>query len=109
MGPMLLKPCDHAGIERAMPTENPMSHPTVMLRKSAWKEIGGYKGDGRCEDYRMWAEMMLAGFKFANMEQALLIYQHTHDGDPAYGEWRDSVLTEIQEMFSKGKRVVVNA
>jgi glycosyltransferase involved in cell wall biosynthesis len=102
MGPMAQMPLSHREIEKAMYTQNPMCHPTVMFRKSAWKKVGGYKGDGRCEDYRMWSEMVMAGCRLANMEEALLIYQHTHDGDHEYSTWRDSVLQEIQQNYIEG-------
>ena len=99
MGPMAQMPLSHEDIELAMPTQNPMCHPTVIFRKSAWQKVGGYKGDGRCEDYRMWTDMMVAGCRFANMEEPLLIYQHTHEGDSKYASWRDSILQEIQSSY----------
>lgn len=101
-GPMNLMPLTHDAIKGEMPHKNPISHPTVMFRKDAWKNIGGYKGDGRCEDYRMWAEMIMKGCRFANMEEALVIYTHTHEGDVQYAEWRDSVFPEIWEILNEG-------
>jgi len=105
MGPMAQLPLTHKAISDALYHMNALAHPTVMFRKRAWQLAGGYKGDGRCEDYRLWTDMMVAGCRFANMEEALLIYQHTHDGDGEYTDWRDSVLQDIQTQYME--RMVV--
>jgi len=99
MGPMAQMPLLHREIADAMYKMNPICHPTVMFRKDAWQSVGGYKGDGRCEDFRLWADMVVAGHRLANMEEALVIYQHTHDGDRQYAAWRDSALREIRDSY----------
>jgi len=102
MGPMHRLAITHDAICEKMLTENPMAHPAVIFRKAAWEKVGGYKGDGRCEDYRLWVEMRLAGCRFANLEEPVLIYQHTHEGNAPYATWRDSVLNEIRGLLQKG-------
>ena len=102
MGPMHALATSHEAICERMKSENPMSHPTVAFRKQAWQQVGGYKGDGRCEDYRLWVEMRLAGCQFANLSEPLLIYQHTHEGNATYATWRDSILSEIKSRLHEG-------
>jgi glycosyltransferase involved in cell wall biosynthesis len=108
MGPMAEMPLSHEDIEAAISTRNPMCHPTVIFKKAAFRRVGGYKGDGRCEDYRLWTDMMVAGCRFVNMEEALLIYQHTHADDNSYAAWRDSVLQEIQSNYIERKVAMAN-
>jgi hypothetical protein len=52
--------------------------------------------------------MMVAGCRFVNMEEALLIYQHTHADDNSYAAWRDSVLQEIQSNYIERKVAMAN-
>jgi glycosyltransferase involved in cell wall biosynthesis len=107
MGPMHQMPIKHEDIIELMANQNPMCHPTTVFRKQAWQKVGGYKGDGRCEDYRLWTDMAVAGYRFANMKEALLIYQHTHEGDSEYSEWRDSILQQIRDGFTQ-RMVTIN-
>lgn len=94
-------PLTHEDIQAAMHSMNPLCHPTVVFRKAMWEKVGGYKGDGRCEDLRLWTDIMVAGGRFENLSDDLLIYTHTHDGDPKYAAWRDSILVEIHGSYAE--------
>ena len=70
-------PCAHAEIARAMPRYNPLAHPSVMFRKAAILEAGGYdEGPARvCEDYELWCRLAKRGLCFANLKESLLSYR----------------------------------
>lgn len=62
----------------------PFGHPTVMMRTTLVKQLGGYKAVGKqksvdlCEDYDLWERAALAGWKMTNVQEVLLMYrQHT--------------------------------
>ena len=56
----------------------PFVHPSVMIRTSALKKIGGYRVDKetrRCEDYDLWMRLYAAGEKGYNLSKILFNYR----------------------------------
>lgn len=51
---------------------NPLNHPSVMYRKSAVEEAGGYKKMLWFEDYYLWVRMLQNGAKFYNIQEPLV-------------------------------------
>ncbi|MGB0767405.1 MAG: glycosyltransferase [Phycisphaeraceae bacterium] len=73
---------DHPALDAemrwALRTTNPVSHPTVMLRRSAVLEAGNYRElAGGPEDYDLWVRMALI-VRFATLETPLMRYR-LHD------------------------------
>ncbi len=70
-------PLGHEAILRTMRRHNAIAQPTVMLRRSAWQAVGGYRdyGEGACEDYELWSRLLRAGHRFANLPDVLLRYR----------------------------------
>jgi cellulose synthase/poly-beta-1,6-N-acetylglucosamine synthase-like glycosyltransferase len=65
-------PVGDAAIKEYMKKRCPMNQVTVMLRKSAVEQVGGYI-DWYCEeDYYLWVRMHLAGMTFANLSDVLV-------------------------------------
>ncbi len=56
-----------AQIKRDMKKRCPMNHVSVMYKKSAVAEAGGYLDWRWNEDYYLWIRMQLSGAKFANV------------------------------------------
>lgn len=53
----------------------PFVHPTLLIKKHALQEIGGYPLYKRCEDYAMEFEMYCHGYKGYILEEKLLKYR----------------------------------
>lgn len=70
-------PRAHAEIVAAMRRFNPVAQPAVMLRRTAFAAVGGYRdaGEGACEDYELWSRMAQQGFRFENLDDVLLRYR----------------------------------
>jgi glycosyltransferase involved in cell wall biosynthesis len=70
-------PASHDAIVAAMPHFNPIAQPSVMFRKKAVVEAGGYRYDRypAVEDYELWSRLATQGVKFANLPEALLKYR----------------------------------
>lgn len=77
---------------RAVPTEpeevkkfcakrNPMNHMSVTLRKSDVLAAGGYLSFDKFEDYYLWARMIAAGYRLANLKELCV---HVRAGDELY-------------------------
>jgi len=70
-------PTEHETILRTMRRHNAIAQPAVMLRRTAFDAVGGYRdyGEGACEDYELWSRMLRAGHRFANLAEVVLRYR----------------------------------
>lgn len=74
-------PCTDAKIKSSLWTRNPICHPTVMLRREAILEAGGYLGGRNSEDYDLWLRLASTKkWRFANLSEPLLSYNISPDG-----------------------------
>jgi glycosyltransferase involved in cell wall biosynthesis len=65
-------PLEHAVIERRMRMRCVMNHVSCLLRRRAVIDAGGYIGGaGFAEDWWLWARMLKAGCRFANVGEVL--------------------------------------
>lgn len=65
-------PETHTEILQYAKKRNPFNHVTVMFRKSAVLEVGGYPQANLYEDYALWVRMLMAGCTTANMQEPLV-------------------------------------
>lgn len=73
-------PIEHQNIIRLLPKLNPMSHPTVMIRTSSLKKIGGYDQKYRTsQDFHLWYKAAGLGMKFHNIPEYLFQYRMNDD------------------------------
>jgi hypothetical protein len=70
-----LLPLNHEDIARALRRYNCFSHPPVVFRKAAVDGVGGYDPQAPIEDYDLWCRMLIAGHRFANMDEELVRYR----------------------------------
>ncbi|MBW8011832.1 MAG: glycosyltransferase [Chloroflexi bacterium] len=61
-----------ADMRREMFVESPVAHPSVMFRREAVQEVGGYQEHGWPEDYDLWLRLFMAGARFGKMPEVLL-------------------------------------
>lgn len=72
-GKIRIVPHTHEDILKFMKRRNPINHMTVMYRKSAVLSVGGYSLEcGKLEDYRLWVDLLIKGYKLANLDDVLL-------------------------------------
>lgn len=53
-------------------SRNPISHPTVMYKKSAVLKAGNYSKYKRNEDYNLFVKLIMSGAKFYNIQKPLV-------------------------------------
>ncbi|TCD54163.1 glycosyltransferase [Alloscardovia theropitheci] len=96
-------PTSHDELAKYARFQSPVHHPTVMIRTSALREVGGYPQDaGRFEDYLLWERLLLHGAFFANLSEVLLGYRVDSGAYTRRGGWamlRDEV--KLQKTFYK--------
>ena len=66
----------HDEIMRERFIESPIAHPSVMLRRSALQEIGGYRDLGFPEDYDLWLRLAAVGKRFGKVAEKLYLWRH---------------------------------
>jgi glycosyltransferase involved in cell wall biosynthesis len=67
-------PLTDAALRRTILKDSPFGHSTVLMRKSALSDVGGYNGDLRfAEDYDLWLRLGNRG-TFANLPQCTVDY-----------------------------------
>jgi glycosyltransferase involved in cell wall biosynthesis len=67
----------HDAIVADMLVESPLVHPSVMMRSSVLRALGGYRAFDGPEDYDLWLRAQAAGFRFAKVPEELLHWRDT--------------------------------
>ncbi len=81
-------------ILEAMRRFNPLCHSSVLLRKEALANVGGYQFRGPGHDYELWCRMARSGFHFANCRRRLVRYR-IHDAQIKTTYVRESLANTI--------------
>ena len=69
-------PLNDSDIRAALLRGNPFCHPSVMFRRQAVIDEGGYLGGQYAEDYDLWARLALVdGIRFANSQTPFVGYR----------------------------------
>lgn len=79
---------NHESIKKRMKYRNPMNHPTVMYRKKDVIAAGNYQHWFLNEDYYLWIRMLQKGFKFSNINEALVLMRITNETYLRRGGWK---------------------
>jgi glycosyltransferase involved in cell wall biosynthesis len=84
-------PTDHHAIERKFLSTNALAHPTVMMRQSAIRQVGGYDPSFKySEDLELWLRMLNQGITMANLPDVLIQYRQEHTNRPT-DNWKFNV------------------
>ncbi|CAN5775833.1 glycosyltransferase [soil metagenome] len=70
-----LPPTDPGWIRSAARFRDPFNHPTVVYRRAAVQRAGGYQDLPLMEDYLLFARMLAAGARPANVAEPLVYYR----------------------------------
>jgi hypothetical protein len=64
-----------AQVAANMYVESPFAHPSVLFRRAAVQELGGYRDGPFPEDYELWLRMHAAGLPMAKLPRVLLAWR----------------------------------
>ena len=70
---------DHDQMFRERFAESPIAHPSVMFRKKAVDEVGGYRDCGWPEDYDLWLRLFERGDVFVKVPRLLQFWRESPD------------------------------
>ena len=68
-------PTDPDDIRTRARFADPFNHPTVVYRRACVQAVGGYGDFALMEDYLLWAKMIAAGARVANVAEPLVLYR----------------------------------
>ena len=68
-------PTDPADILARARFASPFNHPTVLYRRDLVRSVGGYSEFELMEDYLLWAKLIMAGARVANVAEPLVRYR----------------------------------
>jgi len=70
--------CTSEAIAREIFIESPVVHPSIIMRRSALEDVGGYRDFGWAEDYDLWLRLHIANYKLAKLPAILHFWrEHT--------------------------------
>jgi glycosyltransferase involved in cell wall biosynthesis len=71
-------PAHHAEIQNALVWRNPIIHPSVMMRKTAFEQLGGYDTNMPLnQDYDLWMRANKQGMKLENLPSPLIKWRRS--------------------------------
>ena len=88
---------------------SPFIHPTIMMRKNVYTELGGYrvaKETRRCEDLDLFMKMYAAGYKGYNIQEKLYMYRMENDPNIKYRKMKYRIDEAVVKF--KGYRAMGN-
>jgi len=93
-------PESHDEIYEYCKSRCPVNHPTVMFRKKAVLDAGGYLTEYFPEDYFLWIRMLMNGARFYNLQESLLFFRVSPDTIKRRGGWKYAIgEVHIQRMI----------
>lgn len=100
-------PEKHQDILKYAKQRCPLNHPTVMYKKEAVLDLGGYNEFP--EDYHLWVRALMRGYKFYNIQMPLLYFRTSLDtirrrGGFAYAKVEIMHQREFQKIGFLSKR-----
>ena len=112
-----VSPTKHTDIMRSFYVQNPVGHGTVMFRKSAFLEAGGYRDDyGPTEDFELWRRIGQK-WQLAQIPESLYLYrvseqsisnqrkqmQHKFTAKIINEQWRKTFILKRLSIIRDGK------
>lgn len=83
----------HEEIRREIFVESPLAHPSVMMRRQAVLDIGGYRDMGWPEDYDLWLRAANAGLRFGKVPEVLLHWRESPERESRqHPRYRDAAF-----------------
>lgn len=102
-----------ASVERDIFVECPLAHPTLMARRPALLEVGGYRDEAWPEDYDLVLRLWQAGHRLANVPRVLLHWRESPERasrtEPRYtpGAFRRCKVQYLARTLAAGRDGVV--
>jgi hypothetical protein len=96
-------PTTSAAIRVALRSSNCIGHPTVLMRRDAVIDAGGYRQPFQhCEDYDLWLRLE-EKYQLRNLDESLLLYRE-HRGQLTWSHLEQRIYAELAAHISARHR-----
>ncbi len=101
-----------ASLARDMFVECPIAHPTLVIRRAVFEDVGGYRSNGWPEDYDLVLRLHVSGAKLANVRRVLHFWregdQRASRIDPRYSPaaFRSCKIHYLRQSVLRGRHAV---
>lgn len=98
-------PSDEAAILQFGRRRSPFNHPTVMYRRSAVLDFGGYNVErSRAQDYELFVSMLHNGYHAENLKETLVQFREDNDSVRRKKSWAHckTHMNIVLEFYKKG-------
>lgn len=65
-------PCEHRDILSFSKYRSPLSHPAAIFRLTPINSVGGYPDLRKAQDYALWSQLIVSGYKLANIPDVVV-------------------------------------
>jgi glycosyltransferase involved in cell wall biosynthesis len=95
---------DSEAVHRNLYVESPLAHPSVMMRRTAFEGVGGYREFDGPEDYDLWLRLVEAGGRLSTVAKPLLRWRdHGERLTRKNGRYRKDAFLQLKvEHLSRG-------
>lgn len=81
-------PAAHDAIAATLKWRCAITHPSIVIRKAMLERVGGYRGCfGDLADYDLYVRVLMAGGRFAAIQQPLVLFRVSHQQRVRRGGW----------------------
>lgn len=91
-------------IKKLLQLESVIMHPTVIMKKSIFQKVGGYRILPTAEDYDLWLRIDKIGGEFGIINKPLLNYR-SRTTSMTSNYWRTYVVSKYARKTYKNKRI----
>jgi glycosyltransferase involved in cell wall biosynthesis len=82
---------------------SPLCNPAVMGKAEAFKSHPYQIGKDYAEDYSLWADLALAGYRFANLHESLITYRiHSHQTSQVHNSETNRIFNVSRSTYLVG-------
>lgn len=94
-------PNDERQLKKLLRYGNPIVHPSVVIRKSTFQNIGGYRNFPASQDYDLWLRMITSGYKIYVLSEKLLYYRIRKNGISFKNPYRQYIYSKYARLLFK--------
>lgn len=96
--------------KKLLPYINMIHHPTVMMRKKIFDEIGGYRNFPCTQDYDLWLRLYYENIEFAKIEEDLLAYRMRKNSTwKSNGMKQQVIYFYIRKLFKERQKTATDS
>lgn len=88
-------------LKRILPFGSSIIHPSVLMSKVAFYNVGGYRGFRTAQDYDLWLRMLSYGYKIGSIDKPLIHYRIRANSISGENRFKQCLTSEYQRKLYK--------